>query len=176
MKFKIGDTVIEHASGQFGLVVSCPPKYRGGMFPFPPIWVLWITGYDHGEVTWLTENDIHVVNTHHEGDNDLLAAAAKAVGFNLQWKEVTVHDQQYSYPHLFGKKWNPLSDDGDAFRLAVKLGSVESMSLFLSTDHAMVDNSGNKVVQPHDINVLHDPLIAARRAIVTAAATRNKSA
>lgn len=50
-------------------------------------------------------------------DKDLLELAAKAAGIDVEWFE-----EPYGNCFVLGdKKWNPLTDDGDAFRLAVKL-------------------------------------------------------
>lgn len=59
-------------------------------------------------------------------DRELLEMAAKAAGIDLRWK-LGVH--QITLPpalpyYLVGgldQYWNPLADDGDALRLAVKL-------------------------------------------------------
>jgi len=54
-----------------------------------------------------------------EEDKQLLMLAAKAVGYkinesdSLKWLRVSDHDGDW--------QWNPLVDDGDAIRLAVKL-------------------------------------------------------
>lgn len=60
-------------------------------------------------------------------DRELLELAAKAIGHGLEWVSVK-HDDEPE-PRLVTKnpywfnwpKWNPLTDDGDALRLAVKL-------------------------------------------------------
>ena len=56
-------------------------------------------------------------------DRELLELAAKAAGYDV----VFVHDNKIpmrrDVPNRKGMKvWNPLEDDGDALRLAVKLG------------------------------------------------------
>lgn len=54
-------------------------------------------------------------------DRELLELAAKAAGY-----EVQPHPNRKSIPRLQfvsqGKNWNPLTDDGDALRLAHALG------------------------------------------------------
>lgn len=98
-------------------------------------------------------------------DRELLELAAKAAGLKIiKWGE----SDYYSHRHgevayvcatgqndPWGDEWNPLSDDGDAFRLAVKL------SLLCYHD-----------VQIAPVNVWEgqDPYAATRRAIVLAAA------
>ena len=49
-------------------------------------------------------------------DRELLEAAAKAAGYMLGR-----HSQDDCKLTFGGKEWNPLEDDGDALRLAVKL-------------------------------------------------------
>lgn len=50
-------------------------------------------------------------------DRKLLEMAAKAAGFNLEWQDNKPHIGDW----LRREWWNPLTDDGDALRLAVKL-------------------------------------------------------
>lgn len=53
-------------------------------------------------------------------DKELLELAAKAAGVSGIYRGDTVHIAGiYQYPN--DKFWNPLTDDGDALRLAVKL-------------------------------------------------------
>lgn len=56
-------------------------------------------------------------------DRELLELAAKAAGYQTQGMED-------GFMYLFGVQdgWNPLTDDGDALRLAVKLGLVVDCS------------------------------------------------
>jgi hypothetical protein len=58
--------------------------------------------------------------------------------------------------------WNPLTDDGDALRLAVKLG----MDVCFGANYVIVRGS----VQTPTVNSADDPYAATRRAIVRAAA------
>jgi hypothetical protein len=93
-------------------------------------------------------------------DRELLEAAAKAIGLtldfdNAQWGRPWANKCGY---------WNPLTDDGDALRLAVKL------QLFIDLHGKYTRVSWPfeppKVVEPHEA----DPYAATRRAIVRAAA------
>ena len=60
-------------------------------------------------------------------DRELLQLAAKAAGLEFNNKRSTpTTDALYLGPH--GGWWNPLTDDGDALRLAVKLGLVVDCS------------------------------------------------
>jgi len=67
-------------------------------------------------------------------DRELLELAAKAAGVNARWFNVKQWQRKKSHPNcrfycgtkeVFGthhsKPWNPLTDDGDALRLAAKL-------------------------------------------------------
>ena len=57
-------------------------------------------------------------------DRELLEHAAKAAGFSIGFSEST-HDEGRPYVRNDDRKtsrwWNPLTDDADALRLAVKL-------------------------------------------------------
>ena len=85
------------------------------------------------------------------GDRELLELAASAAGINLWWdgdlpKELVHHwsgnpedgGEERGYP------WNPLADDGDALRLAVKL----KMNVCLHTPptHVYADMPSRDVV------------------------------
>jgi hypothetical protein len=97
-------------------------------------------------------------------DRELLELAAKAAGYTLG---STTLDDGY---------WDPLIDDGDALRLAVRLS--------INIEHA--ETLGRK---PHGVNCwpvgrgdcghmetdLSNPLAATRRAIVRAAAEIGRS-
>ena len=66
-------------------------------------------------------------------------------------------------------RWNPLTDDGDAFRLAVKLG----MNVFQAAKSAYAlpsDDDGTYEEQVRYIDAGNDPYAATRRAVVRAAA------
>ncbi len=96
-------------------------------------------------------------------DRELLERAAKAAGYmtppSAGWLDAIV----ICTPERGAQKWNPLLDDGDALRLAVKLGLwVEQIERY-----AVVS-----VPYGERINVAHgaDPYAATRRAIVRAAA------
>jgi len=92
-------------------------------------------------------------------DKELLELAAKAAGIDVRWYQgdcLRVADKCNG----FAGRWNPLTDDGDALRLAVKLRmDVE----WLDVDTVFV--SGGPC-----IHVGVDPYAATRRAIVRAAA------
>ena len=87
-------------------------------------------------------------------DRELLELAAKAAGIDVRWYQgdcLRVADKCNG----FAGKWNPITDDGDALRLAVKLG-------FFSYE-----------IIPEELSsafLQSDPYAATRRAIVRAAA------
>jgi hypothetical protein len=86
-------------------------------------------------------------------DRELLELAAKAAGRGSQWWM----ESTWNGPD---KEWNPLTDDGDALRLAVKLG------LIVECGRAWISRHGPMFGE----DVLPDPYAATRRAIVRAAA------
>jgi hypothetical protein len=98
-------------------------------------------------------------------DRELLELAAKAIGGRItQWgNETTLHDA-VPYPI----EWNPLSDDSDALRLAVRL----EMDVSFGLRGAVVEQSHGRKVQELDDN---EPYVATRRAIVRAAAEVGRS-
>ena len=100
-------------------------------------------------------------------DRELLELAAKAAGFDVSHfdrdKRAMVvfaidgdenPDQEY---------WNPLTDDGDALRLAVKFG----LTLVVESDIVFCRNQRSDKAFREQSN---DPYAATRRAIVRAAA------
>ena len=104
-------------------------------------------------------------------DRELLEAAAKAAGLNVKAERVDADDRFLGL--IVGPKhtklkvdWNPLTDDGDALRLAVALRMcVESWG---SGASAVVEvNNLVWIAEPHYGD---DPGRATRRAIVRAAA------
>lgn len=57
-------------------------------------------------------------------DRELLELAAKAAGIEAQYSD-NFGDFSIVEPYSMGEqRWNPLTDDGDAFRLAVSLSLV----------------------------------------------------
>lgn len=107
-------------------------------------------------------------------DRELLELAAKAAGIALEWNDADAAGYYGSWRGLpQWEQWNPLTDDGDALRLAVKLRMV----IDISDEHALAspqESSGapecvffGKAQVGHAI---HDAESATRRAIVRAAA------
>ena len=110
---------------------------------------------------------------------ELLKLAAKAAGFGAQnppdnphfWIEAEYpkgsgqHGALWNYVGYSdtAELWNPLTDDGDALRLAIQL----EMDVSFGLCGAVIEQSHGKKIQELDDN---DPYAAARRAIVRAAA------
>ena len=102
-------------------------------------------------------------------DRELLEMASKAAGIDKD------------YPLVFGDRgahyWNPLIDDGDALRLAVKLGLKDYFGIEIQStctqctafepwEHIQYEDHNNDPYEYHN----NDPYAATRRAIVRAAA------
>ena len=102
-------------------------------------------------------------------DLELLELAAKAAGIEFGDKR-----SQPSIPALYlgpsGGWWNPLTDDGDALRLAVKLGLAVSVEYQVGSTVVLWGPPMGSVREPHD----GDANAATRRAIVMAAAEVGK--
>jgi hypothetical protein len=103
-------------------------------------------------------------------DKELLELAAKAAGVKL--------DKWYESANAYlvvdvgaGTRiwWNPLTDDGDALRLAVKLGIKSKFNSALNQAIAWYGYQRQDIhINLEDYN--NDPYAATRRAIVRAAA------
>ena len=94
-------------------------------------------------------------------DKELLILAAKAAGIEKRTDFDGSEYFHYEIDESTYKHWNPLTDDGDALRLAVKL----DMIIDVRGNHSAVAVWPD-VVEPID----KDPYAATRRAIVRAAA------
>ena len=108
-------------------------------------------------------------------DRELLELAAKAAGLRIVDRSHPVTLYVESEGCKGGVRWNPIADDGDALRLAVKLNMGISIPVMAAT-HARVDvitfrNSGVNVIEA----CKDDPCAATRRAIVRAAAEIGRS-
>jgi len=101
-------------------------------------------------------------------DREMLELAAKAMGF----KDYSMHGNMVfietgDVKGESGYYWNPLTDDGDALRLAVKLNlSADFFDDEIKVGYTPNDNDCDQVSEPID----NDPYAATRRAIVRAAA------
>ena len=92
-------------------------------------------------------------------DRELLELAAKAAGMNIEWQPCG-----WAHDNNTGCEWNPITDDGDALRLAVKLNMLEEGSRpFVELMWRLATEVGS------------DDFEATRRAIVRAAAEIGRS-
>jgi hypothetical protein len=95
-------------------------------------------------------------------DRELLELAAEAAGLAWEWNACAGSIEHIPKGYRFYVKWNPLTDDGDAFRLAIKL-------------NLLVEYFPDFESEMSDIRYSEDPQQAARRAVVNAAAQIGKS-
>ena len=98
-------------------------------------------------------------------DRELLEAAAKAAGNGAQWDCPERGMMVLAPSGLDTMTWNPLTDDGDAFRLAVKLG----LRIDTPKHKGFGSSCGNQTV------FRDDPFEQTRLAIVRAAAALGAS-
>ena len=102
-------------------------------------------------------------------DRELLELAAKAAGYGVK-----PHASQKHTPHLMftfnGHNWNPLTDDGDALRLAVTLRFTVDIGIATVYVYSVdIDRSETTETKEY----FHEPeeaYAATRRAVVRAAA------
>jgi hypothetical protein len=98
-------------------------------------------------------------------DKELLELAAKAAGIELEWV-----DSDGNYWLGNEVPWNPLTDDGDALRLAVKLEiDIEFWGGFdevRTSQYSSTTETDELSVEEYK----DDPYAATRRCIVRAAA------
>lgn len=94
-------------------------------------------------------------------DRELIELAARAAGLTVMWSEPFKRYERFTLEKYAGP-WDPLNNDGDAFRLAVSL----QMELRVFNGSAYAEPfDGEKVWQDGNC-----PLAVTRRAIVMAAA------
>ena len=110
-------------------------------------------------------------------DRELLELAAKAAGVKALWSpDGVLRDCNNGHPaqNIYSAPpWNPLTDDGDALRLAVKL----KLDVFFHTSVVEAHIAGGRIPPIHHIaREIYDanPYVATRRAIVRAAAEIGK--
>jgi hypothetical protein len=106
-------------------------------------------------------------------DRELLEKAAKAAGFETaEFQNWPGMDVRYGFTEAIwnGEQyWNPLTEDGDALRLAVKL-NIDFKCYEQSARALAIDAKAQRVIASIDEPVGADPYAATRRAIVRAAA------
>lgn len=112
-----------------------------------------------------------------ESDREMLNLAAKAAGLRFEWRP----NPSIRESGLEWLEWNPLADDGDAFRLMIKL-DLSSLVVFswpnLNRRREFWSlNSGydGGKSATTESEYTSDPYAATRRAIVMAAAEIGKS-
>ena len=103
-------------------------------------------------------------------DKELLELAAKAAGYSCRIRTTKIGIEKF---YINGHVWNPLTDDGDALRLAVKLHiNIEILNVdTLIRANIYLWGRGHGYFQERYTT---DPYAATRRAIVRAAAEIGK--
>lgn len=102
-------------------------------------------------------------------DKELLELAAKAANKDISWESSNMFGF-WAHDLETGCEWNPLTNDGDALRLAVKLGfTVEQWK---DAGCVYVGFPGNSYADEKHNTA---PYAATRRAIVKAAAEIGKT-
>lgn len=125
-------------------------------------------------------------------DRELLELAAKAAGMFVlpkPWPEVdgwffcvhhdkpAMHFRKLGNPHAYSEPWMPLTDDGDALRLAVKLCIETSpRAVTVAAHHWRGSGSIDHETYSQEHYSDSDPNAATRRAIVRAAAQIGRTA
>ena len=104
-------------------------------------------------------------------DREMLELAAKAAGIVAQWDCPDRGMMTLTPSGVDTMTWNPLTDDGDALRLAVRLSIRPNCAERASADY-WLGCELNTVIE--ELN--GDPYAATRRAIVRAAAEIGKNA
>ena len=107
-------------------------------------------------------------------DRELLELAAKAAGMVLgEWHGSGYWADMRDSPYgEVARHWNPLTDDGDALRLAVKLNlSADFFEDEIAVGYTPNCNESEQLTEIVD----NDPYAATRRAIVRAAAEIERS-
>jgi hypothetical protein len=104
-------------------------------------------------------------------DRELLELAAKAAGIESLW---WTKDGNKLFQRNGGeqKPWNPIEDDGDALRLAVKLQIIVGRYDNYVNAAPLHDGAKEIVIWSHNEK---DPYAATRRAITRAAAEIGRS-
>jgi len=111
-------------------------------------------------------------------DRELLEMAAKAAGMSCSWAHEDEADYSASTDGMWlngargpdnSKFWNPLTDDGDALRLAVKL----HLEITIEPEEVWAGHYAKEF--PEGFITGSDSYAATRRAIVRAAAEIGKA-
>ena len=105
-------------------------------------------------------------------DRELLELAAKAAGYEY-WVTDGIDGLLVRGADLLRRPWNPLTDDGDALRLAVKCEmSLDLFDDLIRVGYTLPDESLRPADRTADVveSPKADSYAATRRAIVRAAA------
>ena len=117
-------------------------------------------------------------------DREMLELAAKAAGLEIIYHLQKERDEigfgdSGLWTNAAGSCWNPISNDGDALRLAVKLGlCIEPYPIYNDTErHSVLVTQRRRTDllrerNPTEVAAIYsdDPFAATRRAITRAAA------
>lgn len=110
-------------------------------------------------------------------DRELLELAAKAAGIPVEWRnnpdECGIECLAHVIDGVFQEWWMPFDDDGDAFRLSVDL-QISLLSNIIRYEATTIALTLAGIFIREDM-IHQRPSIAARRAIVRAAAEIGKS-
>lgn len=99
--------------------------------------------------------------------------AARAAGLLLLWKTGSCKGGEFEAAFVGDQPWRPKEDDGDAFRLGVKLGLKTSVGYDIGLVFCRPNDSNeNEVWEPLGKN---DPCAATRLAIFRAAVEIGKA-
>jgi len=104
-------------------------------------------------------------------DKELLTLAAKAAGIEIELYRFGF-GESFWIPEgeELQRPWNPLTDDGDALRLAVKLKMMIDVGPGYAEAKDPEHEQGQKPITAMEYFFDDDPYAATRRAIVRAAA------
>ena len=108
-------------------------------------------------------------------DKELLELAAKAAGIEVLGVSFEMDGSFAGFPTGGQKVWNPLTDDGDALRLAVKLEMNVDIGDLAVEAAIFIDDGCERISAMEYWNDGDDPYAATRRAIVRAAAQIGRS-
>ena len=111
-------------------------------------------------------------------DREMLELAARAAGYDFGEYGGRPARQVTTKIGAAWIYWDPLTDDGDALRLAVKLGMhLTQYPIYDEPKHSAIAKKSNRLLDGHCVDTCvgievydSDPYAATRRAIVRAAA------
>ena len=105
-------------------------------------------------------------------DREMIDLAAKAAGITLEYRHGS-DAYYYDDPDTGREEWNPILNDGQSLRLAVKCGiSIYAGTYRAGCDVVPQEDEGNIVTNE---NYDDDPYAATRKAITRAAAEIGKA-